>query len=218
MKKGFTLLEILITVGIMAVVAAIVLPSMLIGHQKRVMTVQLHRVFDTVSYAVPAYMEVKNAKRLYDTDAFNKKRSPKDTKKLADFVKNNFNTSKICTESTDGGVKACYAGEYRELNGLINNNFGGEVCAILKTDATLCFNRVSSKYELSNLFIDVNGPQGPNIWGRDAYKLEINIDGEIGESFADDVPTAHKAEYCGENPYGGGCFNKISTQGWLMNY
>ena len=219
MKKGFTLAEVLITLGIVGVVAALTLPNMIKNHQKRVMVTQLQRTYNAIVNAMPSYMDDVHATSLYDTDAFNRNRNPKDVTPLVNFVKDNFKTSKICTADTPGGTAACYGDEYRRLSGTVLNGFGGDVCTILKTGATVCFYRQWDKNDFPYVNIDVNGPQGPNVWGRDAYQMEFNNAGDIAENFNDNPKHLNNAAaYCEDNIYGGGCFNKIVEDGWVMDY
>ena len=57
MKKGFTLAEVLITLGIIGVVAALTLPNMIKNHQKRVMVAQLQRTYNAIVNAMPSYLD-----------------------------------------------------------------------------------------------------------------------------------------------------------------
>ena len=217
MKRGFTLAEVLITLGIVGVVAVLTLPNMMKNHQKRVLVTQLQRTYNTVINAMPSYMDEVQATSLFDTDAFNANRNSEDPSGLVSFIKENFKTSKICTSSTTGGVAACKGNEYRSIDGSEAHDFTGEACTILKTGSTICFNRVSDKTKFIPVYIDVNGTQGPNVWGRDAFKLEFNNAGDMSESFKDD-PESTLPENCETNTYGRGCFNKIIADGWVMDY
>ena len=222
MKKGFTLTEVLITLGIIGVVAVLTLPNILKNHQKKVLVTQLHRTYNTIVNAMPSYMDEVHATSLYDTDAFNANKNRDDVTSLVNFIKNNFKTSKICTANTTGGTAACKGSAYKNLDGGDSGMLGSDgdyACTILKTGATICFDLQWDKDDFPTVDIDVNGPQGPNIWGRDAYRLEFNNSGYLAESF-DTNPdnTYHKPENCGETIYGNACFNKIIGDGWVMDY
>ena len=52
MKKGFTLAEVLITLGIIGVVAAMTLPTLIEKHQKKVSAVRLEQTYSQLSQAV----------------------------------------------------------------------------------------------------------------------------------------------------------------------
>ena len=51
MKKGFTLAEVLITLAIIGIVAALTIPSLANGYQKRVLTSQLQKAYAELSQA-----------------------------------------------------------------------------------------------------------------------------------------------------------------------
>lgn len=48
MKKGFTLAEILITLGIIGIVAALTIPTLVSNHKKRVVTTSLKKFVNTL--------------------------------------------------------------------------------------------------------------------------------------------------------------------------
>ncbi len=52
MKKAFTLAEVLITLGIIGIVAAMTLPSLIEKHQKKVMVSRVKKIYTTVSQAM----------------------------------------------------------------------------------------------------------------------------------------------------------------------
>ena len=56
MKKGFTLAEVLITLGVIGVVAALTLPGIMQSYQKKVYVAQLQRVFNEVANGARSYM------------------------------------------------------------------------------------------------------------------------------------------------------------------
>lgn len=52
MKKAFTLSEILITLGIIGIVAALTMPAVLANHQKKVLAVQTKKVLFSVKSSI----------------------------------------------------------------------------------------------------------------------------------------------------------------------
>ena len=56
MKKGFTLAEVLITLGVIGVVAALTVPNVLQSHQKKVWVTQLQKAYNQVSNAAVQYL------------------------------------------------------------------------------------------------------------------------------------------------------------------
>ncbi len=52
MKKGFTLAEVLITLGVIGIVAALTIPSLISNHNKSVTAARLSKAYNTVSNAI----------------------------------------------------------------------------------------------------------------------------------------------------------------------
>lgn len=190
---------------------------MLKGFSNLYMASKLRKTFIAASAVVQPFLKVNHVKTIYDTKVFNRNLDPKTTA-LEDFVKTYFKVSKICTSKTPGGTKACTASSYKGLvSGKAFGNFDGDVCAILNNKTTLCFNRISSKKEFAKLYMDLNGPQGPNIWGRDAYRFRYDSNGKLAEMYSENKDV-DLYEYCGQDDYGTGCFRKMEVEAWSMNY
>ena len=52
MKKGFTLAEVLITLGIIGIVAALTIPTLIAKHQKQVFATQLKKSYSSIGQAL----------------------------------------------------------------------------------------------------------------------------------------------------------------------
>ena len=52
MKKGFTLAEVLITIGVIGIVAAMTLPMLLVNHREKEMVTRLKKVYTNISQAM----------------------------------------------------------------------------------------------------------------------------------------------------------------------
>ena len=52
MKHGFTLAEVLVTLGIIGVVSAMTLPTLVKNHQRQVYVTQLQKVYNELSQAL----------------------------------------------------------------------------------------------------------------------------------------------------------------------
>ena len=218
MKRGFTLIEFSVFVICVSTVAILVLPGLMKDHAKRVLTKQLQMTHVTLQSGMKSYLKDMKVKKLYYTKAFNKNRSPKDLTAFLTFLTEEINPVKVCT-TANNDMDTCKGSEYKRLNGAVEDTFGGEVCAILKTGATVCFNRMAFERQTPYLFIDVNGPnKGPNVWGRDAFRLIYNNYGDVAESFMATPLPINQAAHCQDNQFGGGCFNRITGTNWSMDY
>ena len=59
--------------------------------------------------------------------------------------------------------------------------------------------------------IDVNGPDGPNVTGRDLFAVSINgRTNQLFDNFA--------AADCGTKNFGYGCYTKLQEDNWEMKY
>ena len=67
MKKfvAFTLAEVLVTLGIIGVVSAMTIPTLMQNHQRKTYVTQLNQVYNLLSQAFVSYMNDKNALNLY---------------------------------------------------------------------------------------------------------------------------------------------------------
>ena len=96
MRNGFTLAEVLITLGIIGIVASMTLPSLVAKHRKKV----LHTQF------LKAYSDIQNAAKRFETDngitiyeySFNEKSPTKTLKTLmSSFIGTKYG-SKVSTD------------------------------------------------------------------------------------------------------------------------
>ena len=62
--KGFTLAEVLVTLGIIGVVSAMTVPTLMQNHQRKAYVTQLHKVYNIVQQASVQYLTDRNAVNL----------------------------------------------------------------------------------------------------------------------------------------------------------
>ena len=62
--KGFTLAEVLVTLGIIGVVASITMPTLVQNYQKKAFATQLHKVYNELNQAGLSFLNSKNALRM----------------------------------------------------------------------------------------------------------------------------------------------------------
>ena len=60
-KFAFTLSEVLVTLGIIGVVSAMTVPTLMQNYQRKSYVTQLHKVYNDFSQAVMQYVNDKNA-------------------------------------------------------------------------------------------------------------------------------------------------------------
>ena len=98
-KYGFTLSEVLVTLGIIGVVAALTVPSLMQNAQKRVLVTTLRKVHSELSQAIQNAMSDKYAVEISDAGIF------KDQSSVQAFFQDYLKTSQIngkCATLKDG--------------------------------------------------------------------------------------------------------------------
>lgn len=174
-KTGFTLTEILITLGIIGVVSALTVPTLMRDHQKKVYAIQLNKVMNDFTQAADAYIHDRNSMSLFEAGVRNQAG-------LDSFVRANFKIVKNCGSTfTD-----CFATNYKNMNSgaVTNYNAAGSNCYALPSGAVACLSYVGDVDRAGGGFIDMvvdtNGKSGPNIVGRDLFTMGIGRDGSLG--------------------------------------
>ena len=158
---GFTLAEVLITLGIIGVVAAMTIPTLIQKHQKQTILTQLKKAYSELGQAIQL-AEVENESREYWDFSLSGEQFFKTY--LSHYIKINETTSNKLRQNTK-----YYNMSGQEYNGgyIWNNNY------IVTTNSgyTLFFetwNDTRNQY----IFIDVNSPsKGPNTFGKDLHSF-----------------------------------------------
>ncbi len=202
-KSGFTLAEVLITLVIIGVIAALTLGTVISNSSKKQLESQIKKFHAQFANAIQLYM-VDN-----EIDKFSDEYAEFDEEK---FINNYLKYTTKC----ENGDTACFAEKY-----IINS--GGESAEnplpasgymgyLLKDGSALS---VSGRAYVT---FDVNGPKKPNKAGQDLWAFYIHSDGSIdGSELTPEVKRSSSAseindlvnqgyqDNCPDNSYGS-CF------------
>ena len=161
MRSGFTLAELLITLGIIGVVAALTMPSLIVKYQKKETAVRLQKAYSQLSQAVKL-SEMDNGSvdgwdYLISAQAFFDK-----------YLKNYLNSAKVI-----GSLSTKY--RYKTLNsnttaGIVTNasNF-----VVALADGTFITIQQQEYATHKIIGVDVNGYKPPNQAGKDFFIFNI---------------------------------------------
>ncbi len=213
MKKGFTLSEVLITLGIVGLIAALTIPAVMKNYKNRLYVSQLQKVYSQLSDATKSVISDENANNFYETTAgvvnsCSDANNGKCEKGPGFFLNNYFKPLKRnCGDPTKTGT--CVAATYKSITGADAGKLAGDYCIQTTNSAVICM--ASPKDGFSHIYVDVNGTSEPNITGRDAFSMTIQSDGTITDYKDTD------ADKC-STPSSAGCLNKIIDAGWKMEY
>ena len=187
---GFTLAEVLITLGIIGVVAAITLPSVINHYKKKVLSEQFKKSYATLANAYEkAKADLGYANECYyDYDYHLVNES--DCKELNKNIENNLKIVKTCINNAV--QNGCISDEMKGINkiklptgsdikisnyGLFNENYikNYDYVFVISDGTTV----VHYQRNVRALYlVDINGKKGPNMWGYDIYALSTQ-DGKL---------------------------------------
>ena len=199
--KGFTLSELLVTLGIIGVVAALTVPSLTQNAQKKVFVTSLKKAYSELSQAL------QNAKTERNVQNWSEARVDGNAL-FTNYLKTTYigNDINAVMELTSSKFK-----NYDESESTVSGNY---YCAMLKDGASVCIAQGAGPQEV---YVDTNGKQGPNIGGRDIFRLYINTDGEVvGYQGYDNIKG--KDDSVGTSINADTAFSYIVSKGWDMDY
>ena len=187
---AFTLAEVLITLGIIGVVAAMTLPSLIQNYQKKALATQTQKFYSTMSQAVKQYMadygvdDLRNTPLAGDNYEDEGLESPEAIASLRDFVTKYLKVVKECNPN-DEDDNNCFAPMYRLWDNSIpdeRHNFTTSGYPSRRDYVLADGSVIRIFYNLPiDLYVDVNGKKGPNRVGYDLWNMVIFYDGVIDE-------------------------------------
>ena len=242
-KAAFTLAEVLITLGIIGVVAAMTLPSLIQNYQKKALATQTQKFYSTMSQAVKQYMADYGVDDLRNTplasDNYEDWDTPEAIASLRDFATKYLKVVKECNPN-DEDDNNCFAPVYRLWDNSIPD---GENTLNFTTSGWLFGSRdyvladgsvIRIGYHLPiTLYVDVNGKKGPNRIGYDLWSMDIFYDGVIDESEVGPECRGEDKSFCHASPQEirenrfedfckagiyGGCFGHLLNNNFKFDY
>ncbi len=243
-KSAFTLAEVLITLGIIGVVAAMTMPSLISNYKKQTYVNGLKKAVSTLSNGFRAIMAEEGVTDFGHTSLFNGKgNSDSDRNEDIDTtIKKHFSTIKTCKY----GDSSCQIEGYKFLYGSGSTTYFNSSSYKFYTADGMAFTfggytSCSSQNGISlcgYVRVDINGPKKPNQIGRDFFYFQIDRDGSLypyagqryaeyysGDAWKDDGYYWIANADCGVEGStdvsgftGVGCAARIMEESWEMNY
>ena len=214
-KSAFTLAEVLITLVIIGVIAALTVPTLIQNTQKQEYVSALKKAYSTLSQAAQMIIAEEGNPKCNDggwactlDDVYNK-------------FKKYLNSTKDC-----GAAKGCFRqhGEkgYKFLKGNgytvqwndadWNRNFilaDGAQVMVFSVDRNCGKEWYGSRETCALTAVDINGEKSPNRYGRDVFYFALKENGLY--------PLGCDSEQCTDAGNGEGCACKVLREG-AMNY
>lgn len=244
-KTGFTLAEVLITLGIIGVVAALTIPTLLANNQKTQFVTGIKEFYSFFNNGMKQYMLNQGCSDLTCTELFNGISTD-----AAFTTKNNADLPTIFKGASIYGTNSTAMQNFYQTdinNTTRNNDFFDGYAFQLANGMIISFNDSNSgnctlwsaaaataklRNACSEVFVDVNGKKGPNLRGKDGYHFFLGNDGVLYPNTGRDhdvvVPGAHWTYWparCGTSGstdlsaiQGSGCAARIMEEGWEITY
>jgi len=173
-KSAFTLAEVLITLAIIGVVAAMTIPTLISDYQERVTVTKVKKAYSTLTNAYSMFLAENGEPPRFHYDE-------QGAIDAAEVFKKYLKIAKDCGTSTSEGC--LYSGQYMLKNDVLNE-------AIYSTDTSYYKLRLADGASIwirgaidsetaigiaTALFYDVNGEAPPNKWGHDLFHFKAYI-------------------------------------------
>lgn len=222
-KKGFTLSEVLITLGVIGIVAVLTIPGVMKNYQNRLYTAQLEKIYAQISDATQSIMNDQHVDNFSETTAV---RMPAILDSagncnggMCDFLNKYFKTvKKNCRNNTAEACLSTKSGVYKTIGGTTISAPASGYFVQTITGAAIGARLTTGTPRKLQLIVDINGLAEPNTIGRDVFSIEVRENGTLTD--VDDA----KGDICTK---GGtalmytapqGCLNRIIEDGWKMEY
>lgn len=217
MKKAFTLAEVLITLGIIGVVAALTMPTLTGNTSDAAIVSQLKKTYSLLGQA-DLMASTEQGEDILSINMKGTSNAMEASKAMLEYYKPYLKITKTCTDNTQ---KGCFPKNvmYKRLNGqnygiLDNLTYNNRVNARLADGTSIAFFTWGNKgctYTMGTLknvcgqfYVDVNGDKKPNVQGIDYFSFFITQQGIYAEGTHGDVAELVKQD----------CLNRKTAQGW----
>lgn len=224
-KIAFTLAEVLITLGIIGVVAALTLPALINNYQKKQTVTRLQKAFSILSEAVKR-SEVEHGETKYwdftlsGTDFYN-------------IYLKKYVSKTGATTLENYPKKIAYKALNPELETSSRTFLNDKTLIVQLADGILLYitgeRPQSALGDYISVGIDVNGFQNPNQFGKDAFFLQISpvygvhphganpsLSESYGEFDRDTLINANRYLACNKEKEGHWCAALIMGDGWQI--
>ncbi len=225
-KRAFTLAEILITLVIIGVIAALTIPTLMGSYMHKICAAQLRKVVGEITNAAQTIIaeekadeentannvDIEEAANVQQGFYFTKAGSSTSNDNegalyfLKNFIKNNSITSR----------ETLFANQYKNSTGTgIGTIPAWDSCIQTQSGAGICM-QYHNATQHQRIFVDVNGSQKPNIIGVDLFVMQITDTGSV-----EDIIQANANNNCGTGnnitTATTGCLKRVIDNGWRID-
>ena len=174
LKFGFTLSEVLITLGVVGVIAAITIPTLIQHHQKQTTVLQLKKAYTEFAQALQKAEAENGMMETWDFAYFNNDSRARSKYFGENYIFPHIKTIKKCIPTSN----ECWADNVTSLSNIIsssiNNSNTNKCISFITSSGYSVFLWLHSSGMGMFYVVDVNGLKKPNRLGRDIFILNAN--------------------------------------------
>ena len=227
---AFTLAEVLITLGIIGVVAAMTMPSLITNYRIKETVSKLKKVNTTFNNAFLQAKEengeisdwgLSNSTLDTNTDDGSIANSNYGRDKFLEILSRHLKTISMCKYSDN----SCEVYRPTNLQGDIDNNDSysnrlvladGTIIGHLYLNNTACNTNWGSgalSQSCGSFKVDLNGSKKPNMYGKDIFQFDITVNGIVPSGIATDISGNNFEESCIKPS---SRMNGVGCTGWVI--
>ncbi|MCM1338431.1 MAG: type II secretion system GspH family protein [Muribaculaceae bacterium] len=207
-KAAFTLAEVLITLGIIGIVAAITIPGLITQHKIKVIQTKALKIKSVFSQAFKMAIEENSELSSWGLKNHDKASIELVATKINPYLK--------LLDDCGSGACSDYTGKWKLVNNASattwNSDFHANYYYKMRLwDGTEIFLDSMGYYPYMNINsfavsikFDINGKQGPNMLGRDIFSYMVKEDGTVVTLMEGADPSSSGWEYCNPTKNGEG--------------
>ncbi len=204
-KAGFTLAEVLITLAIIGVVAALTIPTVVRNYQKQQTVVKLKKNYSILNQALNMSEAENGAYSTWDSELLN---TPQ--KFFETYWKPYLKVQQMCSTPNYCGYKTPTPWQQTVIAGM-ESIMGVQ---FLLTDGSFILIRTAFggiENKVSYILADINGAKGPNIAGRDVFEFLYDNKGVLPYCH---TKTKSQVDAACKSDSKSCCTDKILREGW----
>ncbi|HSA07381.1 MAG TPA: type II secretion system protein [Candidatus Gastranaerophilales bacterium] len=177
--KAFTVSEVLLTLAIIGVIAALTLPSLLKSYEKNTWTTGYKAGINIISQITKTIMSENN------NTLVGKWGAGGDDQSVYDLYSPYFKTVRTCENINPKG--SCFNSVYTLMDNAINAAVNGVYSVILTNGMSLSFYNPVGPVDYILIYLDINGAKSPNVLGKDLHIIKVSINSDPVKPYLVDV-------------------------------
>lgn len=224
LRKAFTLAEVLITLGVIAIVTTLVVPMVVNNYQKKVTATKVREAYRILSDAHDSIEDdCGYLFKCLNPNGGNVLNAGNNAAMIALF-KNKLNIAKDCTDGTTTGCFANTTYLYLKGTNFVNPEATGSISSsvrfpnakfILTNGMAIGFDLYSTNMWgcVADIYVDINNTQGPNQIGKDVFIFSYRSDANTLTPMTMASPTD-----CTTSGLGNSCSAKLLQENTITYY